>query len=261
MINIAELINAFDMKNVSRNFNPTIRDDFIKMHASKLPPKTKMIDVSSGNKPYKESFSHCEYLSHEFGGNSNILDTFRGEKNKKFDHDIYSPIDAIPVSDDEFDFVLCSEVFEHIPEPILAMKELVRICKPGGKILITAPFTSGVHQEPYHFYSGFSPFFYNFLKEKYNLNIIDFKSQGDMFLLQNQEIGRVLSHRHPIISNNPKLNTAYNYIREFLSIYTLHLSKLHEKTLNFYNTPDKMLQFYNNCNQFTIGYCVLFEKK
>lgn len=261
MLNIGKLINAFDMKNVSRNFNPNIRDDFIKTHASKLPPKTKIIDVSSGNKPYKEIFSHCEYLSHEFNGNSNILDTFRGEKTKKLDHDIYSPIDAIPVSNDEFDFVLCSEVFEHIPEPIKAMKELVRICKPGGKILITAPFTSGVHQEPYHFYSGFSPFFYNFLKEKYNLNIIDFKSQGDMFLLQNQEIGRVLSNRHPIISNNPQFITVYNYIKEFISRYTLHLSKLHEKTLNSYNTPDKMLQFYNNCNKFTIGYCVLFEKK
>ena len=261
MINIEELINSFDTINCNKNYNPDIRDNFIKKHALKLSNNTKILDVSSGNKPYEKLFAHCKYVSHEFNGNINIIDTFRGEIKKKLHHDIYSPIDSLPVNDNEFDFILCTEVFEHIPEPINAMKEFVRICKPGGKILITAPFTSGIHQEPYHFYSGFSPFFYNFLKTKFNLNIIDFKSQGDMFLLQNQEINRVLSHIHPIIYTNYQFMHSYNSIKEFISRYTLHMSKLHENTLKYYDTPEKMLELCNNYNQFTIGYCVLFEKK
>jgi len=44
--------------------------------------------------------------------------------------------------------------------------EFFHILKPGGKIIITAPLGSGIHQEPYHFYGGYTPFWYEeFLDE------------------------------------------------------------------------------------------------
>jgi len=254
------LINSFPSIVGNEKFNPELRDEFVKMHATNIPKNSKVLDVSSGTKPYKKYFEHCIYTCHEFEENVNIIDTFRGEQGEK-QHDIYSPIDAIPMPDNEYDFIICTEVFEHIPEPIKAMGEFVRLCKPGGKILITAPFTSGIHQEPYHFYSGFSPFFYNYLKEKYNLDITAFKSQGDLFLLQNQEIQRCLQHVHPTIQSNSEFNTTYQKIRQFLYIYTLHMSKLVSNQLNQYNTPEKMTELLSNVNQFTLGYCVLFQKK
>lgn len=252
------LLDAFP-NTLNPHFNPQLRDEFVQNHAQSLPPNTKVLDVSSGAKPYQKYFSHCNYTCHEFAGNQNIVDTFRGESSKTV-HDIYSPIDSIPVPDNEFDFVLCTEVFEHIPEPIKAMEEFVRLCKPGGKILITAPFTSGIHQEPYHFYAGFSPFFYNYLKEKFHLNITAFKSQGNLFLLQNQEIQRCLVYTHPTIQQNSTLLNTYNQIKQFLHAYTLHMSKAVEHQLSFYDSPDKMTQSFHNINHFTIGYCVLFEK-
>jgi ubiquinone/menaquinone biosynthesis C-methylase UbiE len=256
------LIAAFSDKVNYRNFNPGLRDDFIKEIASNMPPNSKILDVSSGNKPYMNLFSHCIYTSHEFSGNINILDGSRNEtdiKNKK--HDIYSDINNIPVESNSFDLVLCTEVFEHIPEPIRAMMELVRICKPSGRICITAPFTSGIHQEPYHFYSGFSPYFYNYLKRMYNLNIIAFKSQGDNFLLNHQEIGRCLQHRHTIISSNAELSKTYDSVINFLRLYTLYMSDSLKNELDKFNSPEKMLDLYGGAiNNFTIGYCVLFEK-
>jgi len=244
-----DLINLFPSNHEC--FNPKIRDDFVKMCAKKVPKNSKILDVSSGTKPYQQYFGHCHYTSHEFEGNVNIKDTFRGEAEKQ--HDIYSPIDSIPMPNNEYDCIICTEVFEHIPEPIRAMGEFVRLCKPGGQILITAPFTSGIHQEPYHFYSGFSPFFYTFLKEKYNLDIIDFKSQGDTFLLQNQEINRTLSHIHPTIFKNSELYRTYQQIRHFLHLYTLQMSD--DSKVNHEMTE------VNDFNRFTIGYCVLFQKK
>jgi len=255
-----QLLQQFSKHVGNRNFNPQLRDEFVKKHANSIPNGSKVLDVSSGAKPYKNYFNHCNYTSHEFDENSNITDTFRGEKGEK-QHDIYSPIDAIPMPDSEYDFIICTEVFEHIPEPIKAMEEFVRLCKHGGNILITAPFTSGIHQEPYHFYAGFSPFFYNYLKEKYDLDITAFKSQGDIFLLQNQEIQRCLQHVHPIIQQNNTLQTAYNEIKKFLYNYTLHMSNLISNQLDQYNTPEKMTELLSNVNQFTIGYCVLFKKK
>ncbi len=254
------LIDSFvDKVNLNADFNPKIRDDFVMEVASQLPVLTQVLDVSSGTKPYAEFFAHCIYTSHEFEGNKNIIDDFRFENSIK-KHDIYSEIDNIPVNDDAYDFILCTEVFEHIPEPIKAMKELVRICKPGGKILITAPFSSGVHQEPYHYYSGFSPYFYDYLKNAFNLNIIKFKSQGNIFLLGNQEMKRVLQFIHPLIQKNQELMEEYEKIIKFLNAYTLSMSDLCEHELKKIDNSENMLSFYNIFNKFTIGYCVLFQK-
>lgn len=44
-------------------------------------------------------------------------------------------------SDNTFDLVLSSEVFEHIPFPYVAFKEVYRVLKPGGGVhIFTAPF-------------------------------------------------------------------------------------------------------------------------
>jgi ubiquinone/menaquinone biosynthesis C-methylase UbiE len=142
-------------------------------------------------------FSHCEYYSHEFEENKEIFDTFRGEKekdNKKYDYqgDITN---FTEIEDESFDYVLCTEVLEHTPEPIKAIKELTRICKKGGQIILTASFTSGLHQEPFHFYSGFSPHFYEYVANKYNLlKVKEIKSQGDIFKLVYKQFSNAISY-------------------------------------------------------------------
>ncbi len=42
--------------------------------------------------------------------------------------------------DDKFDFILTSDVMEHIPDPYRAFKEVHRILKPGGVHIFTVPF-------------------------------------------------------------------------------------------------------------------------
>lgn len=45
----------------------------------------------------------------------------------------------LPFPDDSFDFVIASEILEHIPEDTRAMRELTRILKPGGTAVVTVP--------------------------------------------------------------------------------------------------------------------------
>ncbi|HEY1790727.1 MAG TPA: glycosyltransferase, partial [Verrucomicrobiae bacterium] len=53
--------------------------------------------------------------------------------------DIVAPGDALPVADASQDFVLSSHVIEHFFDPIKAIKEWLRVVRPGGYIFIIAP--------------------------------------------------------------------------------------------------------------------------
>lgn len=48
-------------------------------------------------------------------------------------------ITRLPFDDKYFDCVICSEVLEHIPEHQAALKELVRILKPQGILVVSVP--------------------------------------------------------------------------------------------------------------------------
>jgi len=45
----------------------------------------------------------------------------------------------LPFRDNSFDRIICSEVFEHIPNDTGAMAELARVLKPGGVLAATVP--------------------------------------------------------------------------------------------------------------------------
>lgn len=45
----------------------------------------------------------------------------------------------LPVQNNSLDIVLCSEVVEHLPNPLPAIQEMHRVLKPGGYALVTTP--------------------------------------------------------------------------------------------------------------------------
>ena len=161
--------------------NPDTRDAWIKNKAEtlcRLSSNFSIIDVSAGNKPYQNLWvrAGCKYYSNEFGGNVELVDNFRGESGQKSNlaskHDyIGTDITNTGAPSNSFDVAVLTEVLEHLPEPALAIPELVRVIKPGGHILITAPFTSGSHQLPYHFSSGYPREWYHYVAKKNNLEV------------------------------------------------------------------------------------------
>lgn len=46
---------------------------------------------------------------------------------------------SLPFKDETFDIVLCTEVIEHVESPSRAIKELFRVTKTGGYIVLTTP--------------------------------------------------------------------------------------------------------------------------
>ena len=48
-------------------------------------------------------------------------------------------IQHIPHADASFDTVFSCETIEHVPDPALAVRELARVLKPGGRLFLTTP--------------------------------------------------------------------------------------------------------------------------
>lgn len=51
--------------------------------------------------------------------------------------------DAIP--DSSYDLAVCTEVLEHTLQPFHAVEELSRVLKPGGLLILSAPFNFRIH--------------------------------------------------------------------------------------------------------------------
>jgi SAM-dependent methyltransferase len=105
--------------------------------------------------------------------------------------DLVSDITEIPAPDASFDVILCSEVLEHVPEPTHALDEFTRLLKPGGVLILTAPFASNVHMAPYHFCSGFSKYWYEHHLPLRGFVIETLVANGDWYSVLRQEITRL----------------------------------------------------------------------
>jgi len=169
-------------------FNQGERDLWVSKKAKSVAAGSMVLDVGAGTCLYRGDFSHCEYKTHDFKkyeGYQNDTEGLYGEI------DYVSDIKSIPVSSESFDVILCTEVLEHVPEPIEVLKEMARILKPGGRLLITAPLGSGLHQIPYHYYGGYSPFWYRHFCPKFDLKVVEIVPNGGFFKLLAQECARV----------------------------------------------------------------------
>ncbi len=139
------------------SFNPFKREQWVKAKAASLAPGLRVLDVGAGTCPYRKYFAHCEYVAHDIGKlEPHQLRTRAGYG----ELNIVSDITEIPLPSESIDAVLCTEVIEHVPDPTAAVTEMARLLRPGGRLFLTAPLRSGLHQMPYHFYGGYTPSWY-----------------------------------------------------------------------------------------------------
>lgn len=172
--------------------NEENRVQWIEAFLKKIPPGLTLLDAGAGESQFKKFCSHLNYIAQDFGQYDGNGDT--GLQMGSWDNsrlDIVSDITAIPLPDASVDAIMCTEVFEHIPDPIAAVKEFNRLLKPGGYLLITAPFASITHFAPYHFASGFNRFWYEKHLPDNNFRIDELALNGNYFEYIAQENRRI----------------------------------------------------------------------
>lgn len=176
------------------------RVDWVIQALKRLPPGASILDAGAGELRFKSYCKHLKYVSQDFcqyegKGDGNALQT--GEWNTSA-IDIVSDITRIPAADQTFDAILCSEVLEHVPDPVAAVAEFSRLLKPGGVMLLTAPFCSLTHFAPFHFASGFNRYWHMEHLAAAGLTVEEISTNGNWFEYVGQELSRVrfVSHRY-----------------------------------------------------------------
>jgi len=62
------------------------------------------------------------------------------EYNRQRDREVsLGSIEQMPFADSSFDLVLALDIIEHVPDDLQALRELYRILRPGGSLLVTVP--------------------------------------------------------------------------------------------------------------------------
>lgn len=173
--------------------NASTRDAWVAKVLAAVPAGSRILDAGAGECQYKQHCSHLSYVAQDFAkydgtGNSEGLQTGSWDTSSI---DIVCDITDIPEPSCSFGAILCTEVLEHLPDPPLALKEFSRLLRPGGQLIITAPFCSLTHFAPYHFATGFNRYFYLHHLPRFGFEGIEIIENGNFFEFVAQEVRRV----------------------------------------------------------------------
>lgn len=67
--------------------------------------------------------------------------------------DVIAVAEQLPFNDNTFEAIISCAVLEHLKDPFLAAREMVRVTKPGGIIYADVPFLQPYHGYPAHYYN------------------------------------------------------------------------------------------------------------
>ncbi len=94
-----------------------------------------------------------------------ILHLSAGGSARRYDHvveaeaaifrhtDLVSDVHRLPFKDSAFDAVIALNAFEHYRDPRAAAREIFRVLRPGGRVLIRTAFMQPLHEPPWHFFN------------------------------------------------------------------------------------------------------------
>ncbi|MBK8782833.1 MAG: class I SAM-dependent methyltransferase [Anaerolineales bacterium] len=65
--------------------------------------------------------------------------------------DIFSDVTRTPLKKQSVDYVICTEVLEHLPDPQACVDEIHRLLRNGGVGFVSVPFFYPIHADPFDF--------------------------------------------------------------------------------------------------------------
>lgn len=128
---------------------------FVKRYATDEP----VLEIGVANNDYGSAFPHRTTL----------------DVDPKRKPDVVADIVEMPFADRTFAAIICSEVFEHLPDPAAAVKELRRVLKPGGRLILTTRFAFPIHDAPDDFLR-YTPFMLRRLFDGWDIENLEYEA-------------------------------------------------------------------------------------
>lgn len=118
--------------------------DFLRPELEKI--SNNIIDIGAGNAPWRSFLPNgVQYVGLD-------IETAAEFHMLKNDEIVYYQGDTFPFADNQFNNALCVEVLEHVPDTGLFLGEIFRCLKPGGRIILTVPWSARRHHLPHDYY-------------------------------------------------------------------------------------------------------------
>ena len=142
----------------------------------------KLLDVGCGRRPYEKTYfaKADSYLGTDYLTDRSLPDV------------VASALD-LPFEDGSFDTVTSTEVLEHVPDPLRALKEMHRVLRQDGVLIITVPMHWPRHEVPYDFWRFTYDGLLHLLEES-NFQVIRLFNRGRSYAY----LGQVVQHIQPI---------------------------------------------------------------
>lgn len=111
----------------------------------------RVLDVGAGEAPWRDLLPEgVEYV----GADADLSGEFGMRRKTGI---VYYDGKRLPFGDGSFDHVLCTEVLEHVPDPLVFLADLRRVLRQEGTLILTVPWSARLHHLP-HDYSRFTRF-------------------------------------------------------------------------------------------------------
>ena len=169
-------------------------------YASNPKPAARVIDIGCGRQPFRKDLEHLGYTYVGLDVKQNPEETvdFVAEIDADF-------LDSEP-SLGTFDFVLCTEVLEHVAQWHLAFNNMYLLTAPGGKVLITCPHFYQLHEAPYDFWRP-TNFVLEYYANQVGFKIVEQINAGDAW----DVLGTSLANIHGFSMKSYKLKDKLLY--------------------------------------------------
>jgi SAM-dependent methyltransferase len=141
----------------------------------------KLLDAGCGTMPFRK------YLK-QLGIDYHSLDIERRVPEVDFVGDVQ---DMHVLPSESYDTVLSTEVLEHVPQPERMIAEMHRVLKPAGKLILTVPYLSRLHEEPFDYFR-YTRYGLQFLLEKCGFRVLEIVPTGSLFSFLGHQVSLVV---------------------------------------------------------------------
>jgi SAM-dependent methyltransferase len=161
---------------------------------AKAAPRARgrLLDVGCGDKPYEHLFRPyvTEYIGIEHEGVFATTNASNAERRP----DLYYDGSTLPFPDASFETVLSVQVLEHTPQPAHLVREMARVLRKDGLLILNAPFSFRLHEEPHDFFR-YTPHGLRALCAEAGLEVAEIWSQRDLWSVLAHKLNSFLAFR------------------------------------------------------------------